>query len=55
MDMISGVAVSNLGHGHPKIKEALHQQIEKHLHVMVYGEFIQDAQMNFAKNLLSLA
>lgn len=54
MDMISGVAVSNIGHGHPKIKEALHQQIEKHLHVMVYGEFIQDAQMNFAKNLLSL-
>jgi acetylornithine/N-succinyldiaminopimelate aminotransferase len=54
MDMISGVAVSNLGHGHPKIKEALQQQIEKHLHVMVYGEFIQDAQMNFAKNLISL-
>ena len=54
MDMISGVAVSNLGHGHPKIKEALHQQIEKHLHVMVYGEFIQDAQMNFAKQLLSI-
>jgi acetylornithine/N-succinyldiaminopimelate aminotransferase len=53
MDMISGVAVSNLGHGHSKIKEALHQQIEKHLHVMVYGEFIQDAQMNFAKKLLS--
>jgi acetylornithine/N-succinyldiaminopimelate aminotransferase len=54
MDMISGVAVSNLGHGHPKIKEALHHQIEKHLHVMVYGEFIQDAQMNFAKQLLSI-
>ncbi len=54
MDMISGVAVSNLGHGHPKIKEALHQQIEKHLHVMVYGEFIQDTQMNFAKQLSSI-
>jgi acetylornithine/succinyldiaminopimelate/putrescine aminotransferase len=54
MDMISGVAVSNLGHGHPKIKEALHQQIEKHLHVMVYGEFIQDAQLDFANRLTAI-
>jgi acetylornithine/succinyldiaminopimelate/putrescine aminotransferase len=54
MDMISGVSVSNLGHGHPKIKEALHQQIEKHLHVMVYGEFIQDAQLEFAHRLTSI-
>jgi acetylornithine/succinyldiaminopimelate/putrescine aminotransferase len=43
-----------LGHGHPKIKEALHQQIEKHLHVMVYGEFIQDAQLNFANRLTAI-
>ncbi|MEN9699402.1 MAG: hypothetical protein RLZZ301_600 [Bacteroidota bacterium] len=52
MDMISGVAVSNLGHRHPKVIAALKQQLDKHLHVMVYGEFIQDAQQAFAKQLL---
>ena len=52
MDMISGVAVSNLGHRHPKVIAALKQQLDKHLHVMVYGEFIQDAQQAFANQLL---
>ncbi len=52
--MIAGVAVNNIGHNHPKIKEALKAQIDKHLHVMVYGEFIQDAQNDFAKKLTSL-
>ena len=54
MDMISGIAVSSLGHGHPKIKQALQKQIEKHLHVMVYGEFIQDAQLELSKKLRAL-
>lgn len=54
MDMISGVAVNNLGHGHPKIISAIKDQAEKHLHVMVYGEFIQDAPLAFAQKLTSL-
>jgi acetylornithine/succinyldiaminopimelate/putrescine aminotransferase len=54
MDMIAGVAVNNIGHNHPKVIQALHQQIDKHLHVMVYGEFIQDAPLNFAARLISL-
>ncbi len=54
MDMIAGVAVNNIGHNHPKIKDALKTQIDKHLHVMVYGEFIQDAQNDFATKLTSL-
>jgi acetylornithine/succinyldiaminopimelate/putrescine aminotransferase len=54
MDMISGVAVNNLGHGHPKIISAIKNQAEKHLHVMVYGEFIQDAPLAFARKLISL-
>ena len=41
VDFISGIGVNNLGHGHPHIKQALHEQIEKHLHVMVYGEYLQ--------------
>lgn len=54
MDMIAGVAVNNIGHNHPRVVKALKEQIDRHLHVMVYGEFIQDAQLNFARRLASL-
>jgi acetylornithine/N-succinyldiaminopimelate aminotransferase len=54
MDMIAGVAVNNIGHNHPLITSAIKTQVDKHLHVMVYGEFIQDAQLNFSKKLTSL-
>jgi acetylornithine/N-succinyldiaminopimelate aminotransferase len=54
MDMIAGVAVSNIGHGNPKVIQAIKHQVDRHLHVMVYGEFIQDSQLNFAKKLSSL-
>ena len=53
LDFISGIAVSSLGHRHPKVVEALHKQIDAHLHVMVYGEFIQKPQVEFAELLLS--
>jgi acetylornithine/succinyldiaminopimelate/putrescine aminotransferase len=52
LDMIAGVAVNNIGHRHPKVVAALSAQLEKHLHVMVYGEFIQDAQQNLVRQLL---
>lgn len=52
MDMISGVSVNNIGHRHPKVLEALIAQLDKHLHVMVYGEFIQDSVNLMAKRLL---
>jgi acetylornithine/succinyldiaminopimelate/putrescine aminotransferase len=54
LDMISGVAVNNIGHCHPKVVSAVHAQMEQYMHVMVYGEFIQRAQLNFAKRLASL-
>jgi acetylornithine/succinyldiaminopimelate/putrescine aminotransferase len=54
MDMISGVAVNNIGHRHPKVIQAIQNQLEKHLHVMVYGEFVQDAQNEMAKELIEL-
>ena len=54
MDMISGVAVNNIGHRHPKVIEAIQNQLNKHLHVMVYGEFVQDAQNAMAKELIEL-
>lgn len=52
MDMIAGVSVSNIGHNHPKIVHALKNQIDRHLHVMVYGEFIQDTQLDIANKLI---
>ena len=44
LDFISGIGVSSFGHNNPAIVEALHQQIDRHLHVMVYGEVQQEAQ-----------
>lgn len=52
-DLISGIAVSSLGHRHPKVVDAIHKQVDRHLHVMVYGEFVQDAQADFAGLLAS--
>lgn len=52
-DLVSGIGVSSLGHGHPDIKAALHEQIDRHLHVMVYGEYAQDAQDLAAERLLA--
>lgn len=48
IDFISGIAVSSLGHRHPRVVEAIHRQVDRHLHVMVYGEFIQAPQAAFA-------
>ena len=51
IDCISGISVSNLGHSNPVINEALKNQIDKHLHLMVYGEMIQSAQVQLAEKL----
>ncbi|WP_103665673.1 aspartate aminotransferase family protein [Gracilimonas amylolytica] len=52
-DFISGIAVSSLGHRHPRVVDAIHEQVDKHLHVMVYGEFVQKPQVDFAELLMS--
>jgi acetylornithine/succinyldiaminopimelate/putrescine aminotransferase len=53
-DMIAGIAVSNTGHRHPFIIDAIKQQLDKHLHVMAYGEFIQSPSNLLAKKLSEL-
>lgn len=52
-DFISGIAVSSLGHRHPRVVDAIHEQVDKHLHVMVYGELVQKPQVDFAELLMS--
>ncbi len=54
IDMISGIGVSNLGHRHPHVVNAIKQQLDKHLHVMVYGEYIQSSSNRLAQRLTSL-
>jgi acetylornithine/N-succinyldiaminopimelate aminotransferase len=48
-DLVSGVSVSALGHGHPAVVGAVKAQVEKHMHLMVYGEFVQSPQTSYAE------
>ncbi|MEZ4946129.1 MAG: aspartate aminotransferase family protein [Cyclobacteriaceae bacterium] len=54
IDLISGVGVTNIGHRHPKVVQAIKDQVDKHLHVMVYGEYIQSTPNLLAQKLTSL-
>ena len=51
IDLISGVSVSNIGHRNPKVVEAVKNQVDKYMHLMVYGEYIQSPQVQLAKLL----
>lgn len=51
LDLISGIGVSNVGHRHPKVVAAIQEQLEKYLHLMVYGEYIQSPQTTLAEAL----
>jgi len=51
IDMVSGVSVSNIGHRHPKVINAVKQQLDRYMHLMVYGEYIQNPQVQLAKML----
>jgi acetylornithine/succinyldiaminopimelate/putrescine aminotransferase len=54
MDLISGIGVSNLGHSHPYVVNAIKEQVDKYMHLMVYGEYVQTPQVRFAEKLVSL-
>jgi acetylornithine/N-succinyldiaminopimelate aminotransferase len=51
VDLISGISVSNVGHRHPKVVEAIKKQLDTYMHLMVYGEYIQSPQTLLAKAL----
>lgn len=48
LDMISGFSVANIGHSHPKVVEAVQQQAAQYMHLIVYGEYIQQPQVAYA-------
>ncbi|MDR0789733.1 MAG: aspartate aminotransferase family protein [Bacteroidales bacterium] len=54
IDMLSGICVGNIGHRHPNVVKAVKEQVDKYMHVMVYGEFIQSPQYKYAKRLIDL-
>ena len=53
IDLIAGVSVSNLGHRHPAVVKAVKEQADKHMHLMVYGEYVQAPQIRLAALLAS--
>ena len=50
-DLISGFCVMNLGHGQPAVKDAITKQVDDYMHLMVYGEIIENPQVQYAKRL----
>ncbi|MEM6763366.1 MAG: aspartate aminotransferase family protein [Bacteroidota bacterium] len=54
IDFISGISVNNVGHSAPEVVQAIQQQAARYLHPMVYGEYILEPQLTYAKKLLSL-
>ncbi|HEY6503967.1 MAG TPA: aminotransferase class III-fold pyridoxal phosphate-dependent enzyme [Chitinophagaceae bacterium] len=51
IDLIGGISVANVGHRHPKVIEAIKKQLDAYLHIMVYGEFVETPQVQYAKFL----
>ncbi len=54
IDLISGIGVSNLGHSNPYVINAIKNQLDKYMHLMVYGEYVQTPQVRFAEKLVSI-
>lgn len=52
IDLISGIAVSNVGHRHPKVVQAIKHQVDQYMHLMVYGEYVQSPQVKLAEALV---
>lgn len=51
LDFVAGVSACSLGHKHPKVIDAIKAQLDKYLHVMVYGEYVQESAVELSKLL----
>ena len=54
IDLTSGIGVSSLGHSNPYVINAIKDQLDKYMHLMVYGEYVQTPQVRFAEKLVSI-
>ncbi|MEM9648691.1 MAG: aspartate aminotransferase family protein [Bacteroidota bacterium] len=54
LDFVAGVSACSLGHCHPRVVDAVKRQAEQYMHVMVYGEYVQQPAVTFTKLLASL-
>jgi acetylornithine/N-succinyldiaminopimelate aminotransferase len=54
IDLVSGFAVNSIGHRNPRVMDAIKEQLDKHMHVTVFGEFVQLPQIRLAEKLVSL-
>ncbi len=51
LDFVAGISACSLGHRHPKVVAAVNSQLDKYLHVMVYGEYVQQPAVELSKLL----
>ena len=54
LDFVAGVSACSLGHCHPKVIEAVKKQLDTYMHVMVYGEFIQEPAVALTRMLAEI-
>ncbi|MBP6978805.1 MAG: aspartate aminotransferase family protein [Bacteroidales bacterium] len=54
VDLVSGISVSNIGHRHPVVVKAIEEQLDKYMHLMVYGKYIQSPQVRLATRLAGM-
>ena len=54
LDLLSGIGVTGIGHTHPAVVRAVQSQADQYLHAMVYGEYIQQPQVDLARRLAEL-
>lgn len=53
IDLIAGISVCHVGHRHPAVVEAIKKQADQYLHIMVYGELVENPQVDYARMLCS--
>ena len=53
IDLVGGISVANTGHRHPKVLDAIREQLDAYLHIMVYGEFVETPQVRYAELLVN--
>jgi len=54
LDLVAGVSACNVGHSHPHLVKAVEDQLHRHTHVMVYGEYVQDKPLELARKIAAI-